>query len=286
MEGLINPQTLVRYISDRQNENGGYTFARQAESNAQDTYYALEILRMLNVKPANANKTIEFLQSLQYQDGRFDSVKIAYYVISALSFLGAGTKKSIDQTSLHLEALIEGLENPHVYTEATSEIENVCFASKLLCLLNLPLDSERIIKHLLKMQNDSGSFGRKRFSRIASTFYALRILKLMGYDVRSLVNTSGWIRQCEVVGGGFLADPDLTSPFMIMEDTYFGVVSLETLGETLRHPQATIDLIMKFQNSNGGFRRSVFLGISEFESTYQALSCIESILKPFSLLTR
>jgi hypothetical protein len=129
------------------------------------------------------------------------------------------------------------------------------------------------------MQNDDGSFGDKRFSGIASTFYALGILKLMGYGVKSLTNTLSWIRKHEVVNGGFTADPDFFSPFMIMEDTYFGVVSLEALGETLRFPQATLRLITKFQNSNGGFRRSIFLGISEFESTYQALSCIESILK-------
>ena len=41
-------------------------------------------------------------------------------------------------------------------------------------------------KQISKLQNNDGSFGNKRFSRIASTFYALKILKLLGYDIRKL----------------------------------------------------------------------------------------------------
>jgi hypothetical protein len=66
---------------------------------------------------------------------------------------------------------------------------------------------------------------------------------------------------------------------MIMENIYFGVKSLEVLDEACRHPQETLELIAKFQNPNGGFRRSIFLGISDFESTYQAISTMETILK-------
>jgi len=64
-----------------------------------------------------------------------------------------------------------------------------------------------------------------------------------------------------------------------LEDTYFGVKALEVLDESLRYPKETLKYVVKFQNPNGGFRRSIFLGISDFESTYQALSSIETILK-------
>ncbi|MBS7634556.1 hypothetical protein KEJ34_03530 [Candidatus Bathyarchaeota archaeon] len=44
-----------------------------------------------------------------------------------------------------------------------------------------------------------------------------------------------------------------------------------------------VRFVAKFQNPNGGFRRSVFLGISDFESTYQALSSIEVLLSSSGL---
>ena len=52
----------------------------------------------------------------------------------------------------------------------------------------------------------------------------------------------------------------------------------EILGEGLRFPSRTLDLIVKFQNGNGGFRRSIFLGISTFESTYYAISACLAIV--------
>ena len=274
----MNTRAIVYYILERQNEDGGYTFARGAESNAQDSYYALEILRMLDAEPTNVDKTVRFVQGLQHSDGGFDSVKAAFYVITILSQLGAKPTKPIDQTTLSLEILIEGLENPHVYIEAISEIESIYLTVKLLNQLNL--SSDRIVKQILKIQNIDGSFGSRTFSRLASTFYALGILRLMGYDVKALPNTLTWIRQCEIPTGGFTADPEISSPYIVMEDIYFGIKSLEALGETCRFPLANLDLIAKFQNPNGGFRRSVFLGISEFESTYQALSSIKTILTP------
>jgi hypothetical protein len=50
------------------------------------------------------------------------------------------------------------------------------------------------------------------------------------------------------------------------------------LNEEVYYPKETLMFIAKFQNPNGGFRRSIFLGISEFESTYQALSSIEALM--------
>lgn len=275
---MINTKSIATYIFERQNEDGGYTFARGAESNAQDTYYAIKILRMLDTKPTNMDKTIRFLQGLQHQDGSFDSIKGAYYVITTLSFLGAKPIKPLEETALSLEILIEGLENPQIYIEALSEIEDIYLAVKLLDSINFPLNSERVTKQILKIQNDDGSFGSRRFSRLASTYYALAILKLIGYDVKALPNTLKWIRQCEIQSGGFTDGSEISSPYIVMEDIYFGVKSLEALDETCRFPKATLELIAKFQNPNGGFRRSIFLGISDFESTYQALSSIKTIL--------
>jgi hypothetical protein len=109
----------------------------------------------------------------------------------------------------------------------------------------------------------------------------LKTLKILDYDVRIPRNVSYWIRRCEVPSGGFIAEPGLSSTYMVMEDIYYGVKALEVLNEKCRYPKETLEVIVKFQNPNGGFRRSIFLGISDFESTYQAVSTIKTIIAQF-----
>ena len=270
---------IVDYIRERQNEDGGYSFCRGAESNAEDTYYAIEILRMLEVKPRNMDKTVAFLQGLQYQDGRFDSVKVAYYVTTTLTCLGSKPLKPISKVVRFSEGMIEKWESADVYIEAVSEIENLYLAVEILKTFNSLKNSEDVQKHVLRLQNNDGSFGSERFSRIASTFYALKTLILLGYNVKTLCDVLRWIRRCEVPSGGFVSSPEESSTHM--EDTYFGVKALKVLNEIPRYPQKTLKFVAWFQNPNGGFRRSIFLGISDFESTYQAVSVLKTLLTLF-----
>ena len=47
---------IVDYVVSRQNMDGGYTFCLGAESNAQDTYYGLATLQLLNEAFPNPEK--------------------------------------------------------------------------------------------------------------------------------------------------------------------------------------------------------------------------------------
>ena len=257
--------------------DGGYTFCQGAESNAQDTFYAIETLNILRVPPRNVDRTIKFMRDLQHSDGSFDSVQVAYYVTAVLSRLRAELAKPINSFLESLRALIEKFENQDVYIEAASEFETLYYAVELIKRHGSLQSIVQLQKQISKLQNNDGSFGNKRFSRIASTFYALKILKLLGYDIRKLHGVLRWIRRCEVPNGGFTAEPEASSEYMVMEDLYYGVKALEILNERCRYPKENLKLIAKLQNSNGGFRRSVFLGISNFESTYQAVSVLKTL---------
>jgi len=219
------------------------------------------------------------MQSLQHPDGGFDSVKVAYYVTTVLSRLGAELTRPICNFVESLKFLISKFHNQEVYVEAPSEFETLYYTVELLRKYSSLRSAVNVQKQLLEMQNSDGSFGDKRFSRIASTFYALKILKLLGYEVGRLHSVLRWIRQCEVPSGGFTAEPKTSTVYMVLEDTYYGVMALKVLNEGCRYPKETLRLIAKFQNPNGGFRRSIFLGISDFESTYRAVSIIKGLLQ-------
>jgi len=78
-------------------------------SNAQDTYYALRILAMLEVKPRNVERTVGFLQGLQREDGNFDSVKVAFYVIMSLSQFSYSLAKNAYLLMRSFDVILRGL---------------------------------------------------------------------------------------------------------------------------------------------------------------------------------
>jgi hypothetical protein len=281
LKDLINVDDVVEYILERQNSDGGYTFCRWTESNAQDTFYALNILDILGVEPPKADETISFMKSLQHRDGRFDSIKVAYYVVKSLLRFGEKPLRPLKGFNEYFPSLIGSLESPYIDVETLSEVESIYLLVDLSRTLNIEVDSEKIIDGLLKIKNLDGSFGSAKRSRIASTCYALGTLKALNYNISELNDTLKWIRLHEHYEGGFTYDPKAAPIYL--EDTYFGIKSLEILNERITYPMETLRFVARFQNPNGGFRRSIFLGISDFESTYQALSSIKSLLSSLGL---
>jgi hypothetical protein len=274
----IRIQGVLQYIQMRQNEDGGYSFARGAESSAADTYYGIQILKMLGAEPKNVTKTIDFMKGLQHEDGSFDSINVAYYVAKTLDELGAKPQKPFKHFILSLQSAHGGFGVLEADLESPSELEVTYLSLELLRLVEHNLSFEKTKDLILTRQNYDGSFGKYGYSRLGATYHALASLSLLGFDVRTLRRTEEWVRQCEIPSGGFRTAPESHDPYFIMDDIYFGVKCLDVLGKNCRFPSQTLDLAAKFQNENGGFRRSVFLGISTFESTYHAISACSIIL--------
>jgi len=278
LEKRIRIDKVLCYIQKRQNEDGGYSFARGAESSAADTYYGIQILKMLGAEPENVTKTIDFMKCLQHEDGSFDSINVTYYVVETLDELGAKPRKPFKHFILSLQSAHGGFGVLEADLESPSELEVTYLSLALLRLVEHNLSFEKTKDLILTRQNYHSSFGKYGYSRLGATYHALASLSLLGFDVRTLRRTEEWVRQCEIPSGGFRTAPESHDPYFIMDDIYFGVKCLDVLGKNCRFPSQTLDLAAKFQNENGGFRRSVFLGISTFESTYHAISACSIIL--------
>ena len=262
----------------RQNEDGGYSFARGAESSGADTYYATQVFKMLGAEQGNVAKTINFMKSLQREDGSFDSVNVAYYVAKTLDELGARLQRPLKDFILSLQTARGGFGVLEADIESPSELEATYLSLELLKLVEHNLSFSKTKDVILTCQNPDGSFGRSGYSRLGATYHALASLSLLGFDVRALRDAEEWVRSCEIASGGFRTNPESFDPYFIMDDVYFGVKCLDVFGTNYRFPSQTLDLIARFQNGNGGFRRSIFLGISTFESTWHAISASSTIL--------
>ena len=79
---------VINYISERYcKEAGGFCFYRLEEPNGSDTYYALATLKLLDSLYGD-DKTVRYLKRTQCEDGTFESIFAAFYVIKSLQLLG------------------------------------------------------------------------------------------------------------------------------------------------------------------------------------------------------
>lgn len=83
----INLEKVLEYIEKRRHEDGGYCFVSQlADTNINDTYYAVKIYSLLGMEVPEKEKTIEFLYNSAQMQTAAVGVAMA---IEALSILGA-----------------------------------------------------------------------------------------------------------------------------------------------------------------------------------------------------
>ena len=64
-----------------------------------------------------------------------------------------------------------------------------------------------------------------------------------------------------------------------LEPTFYATRGLELQNETPTCPRRHVWFIRQLQNPNGGFRRSLELGISNFQNTYRALAVVDSMMR-------
>jgi hypothetical protein len=272
LDNGIQVSPIISYIRNRQNADGGYTFAQWTESSAEDTFFAIRILEMLKTKPLRVADTIRFLRELQYSDGSYDSVKVAHYCNTVLSALGSTPRFDMSSYNHSLLGMLGGLGSLDVNIETSSELET----TYLTLLLLKHVDNARsgnTIKLILSRLNADGSFGRSGYSRLASVHYALASLRLLNSNLQSLNGTLKWLRYCELPIGGFTSTPRDTS-YLVIDELYHGLSALQCFEANPLCASAHMQLLSRFQNGNGGFRRSIFMGISTFESTFYALTCL------------
>jgi len=262
-------QNIINYVLVRQNNDGGYAFAQGLESNAQDTYYGLAILRLLKAPFPNLEQTMRWLHEF-VRDSHYSH----YYVAKALNLSGEGPDKNLKDFLCSIRDSRMGFGTIDVYVEVASEFEATLMITELVNIAGVKIKRDKIIGWLLSYQNKDGGFGAHAYSNLNSTYHAVASLFNLGYDVKSLKGALGYVRSCEKPSGGFTVIPSSSSPYM--EHVYSGVSTLDLLGERGRYPENTTQFVFSCQNANGGFARTD-MGISTFEDTFFAVNIMRGI---------
>jgi hypothetical protein len=260
---------ITDYVVNRQNADGGYTFCQGAESNLQDTYYGLAMLSLLRGNFPDVEKTVKFID-----DARLDSIYSTYYVTKALLLLGKSIGPKLKKSLLSILNSKNYFGSTVLFSEPSSEFTTTFMALELAHLLKVKVNTEEVANWLLNSRNDDGGFGIQGHSNLNSTYYAIASIHLLKESFHGQRETIVFVRKCEKPHGGFTVIPINFTPYM--EHTYYGVMTLNLLGEKSRYPLQTIDFVLGCQNNNGGFARSD-LGISTFESTFQAVEVLRKL---------
>ena len=265
---------IIDYVVNRQNKDGGYSFCQGADdSNAQDTYYGLAILSLLNANFPNIEKTVRFIKEI-----RLDNIYSTYYATKASLLLGKDIDADLKKQFASILDSKQYFGFTSFFSEVSSEFTTIFMSLELADLLKINVATNEVVEWLLNFKNEDGGFGTHGQSNINSTYYAIASISLLKGSLKDPYETIKFARACEKPYGGFTVIPVNFMPYM--EHTYYGVMTLDLLGEKSRYPMQTVDWILKCQNKNGGFARSD-LGISSFIDTYYAVSLLQKLMPTY-----
>jgi len=262
-------KSVIAYVLERRNGDGGYAFSRGTESNAQDTYCALAILRLLKVPFPGVQQTARWLEG-------FDpySLHSQYYMTKALELCAETLGQSLSDHWPHLHVSKTRFEAMDLHAGSSFWFNAIYMVTELMSTIDTEVDRKKTVRLLLSCSNDDGGFGVHSYSDLTSTYHALSSLHNLGFLIRSLKGVAEYVRSCEMLSGGFTLVPN-TSPAH-MEHAYHGVASLSLLEERPKYPQQIARFVFRCQRSNGGFARSE-AGISTLEDTYYAIDTLRRL---------
>lgn len=271
----VNIDAVLKYLEERRHKDGGYCFVSVLdETNINDTYYALRIYDLLGMEVPEKEKTIEFLyDSLKPQQA---AVALAM-AMEALGILGA-KDLALEKIELFSEKydplngkFAVGLGGSEEFGTATP-LEATYWIIRAFNAVGYKIDGnarEKIRDFVLSFKRGHG-FGVKQ-PTTTMTYQALFSLNALGYDALKTPH----FKRCEVYGG-FTEVPYSLPPYL--EPTFYAIRGMRLIREKPLYIKAHINFIRTLQNPNGGFRRSIEMGISNFQNTYRALKALSELL--------
>lgn len=258
------------------NKNGSFSPSPNFEPNIISTFYALQILSLVQV-PFYSEECTKYILNLQSTDGSFcfdnfgqkDS-RFDCCAVLALKILDNMQQSKLSNTDLHEIKLLlmnERKGDLSFRPEVTSDITKKLFLNQKelagsICssyinqsfLESIGFDQNLYLKYILELQNFDGGFGqiKNSESHVAQTFCVISSLKVL--DQLDKINTEKAIEYIvyrQQTSGGFNGRIDKEEDSCY---SFFALASLEMMDSIeLVNKQALIKFILSCQKLNGGF---------------------------------
>ncbi len=239
----IDTSRIVKYLKEREKEEGGFSLAPDLYPDVQDTYYAIRTLQLLEVE-INRSKMANYLKSvMSWID--FSSPRAVYLIVYL--HLYAGMKLPVPVIDL----LKEGWSRfrPFDAQYFSNEI------MKLLTQPLKPLSSSSLFKF---HPQDSLQSLRKKVSILLD-------LKI-DFNRQEIIK---WVQSCQSGDGGFGFHPRTKTSYM--ENIFCALEILSKLQALPRRIDTCREYILGCQTKSGGYGRAL-MSFPFIESTFQAVA--------------
>ena len=265
----INIDSVLSYIENRRNSDGGYNTVGIEPSSAVDTFFAVATHNVLESLPTDRHHIVNFMTAME-RARALRSLKGRYVFIETIKLLGG----KID-LSYQTEAILKFQNNrggfglgEDIYIEIYSELESTFYAVESLCMLCCKIDDTAVVNYVLSFRNNDGGYGGKGFSTLPTTFFALKILERFNQDKEIAKSREFLDSRNDLKKRGST----------YIEDIYWLTESLSALGGKPQNHEAIVDFVTACQRSdNHGFTRSANGGIADFEYTYYAVKVLKGL---------
>jgi hypothetical protein len=280
----INIEKLRNFVLSRRGSDGGFTFCKPLPSSLPETYYAVYVLKSIDAEIPDRGALVDFL----YGSIR-EEVYAIFYTLSCLTLLEERLPDFSGFLLERLEEILQRLEPPsqepsqtmrvmdYGGTTATysfnmpSILREVYTITSSLRLLRKSIPDE--VRDFVERFRKGGGFGIGS-PNLQETHYCLFVLNRGGENIIAFIG------QHECPAGGFTKSPGSYPPYL--EETYHALSSLKLLefrysGNEVQKIHKIQKYIASLQNPNGGFRRSIYGGISTLEDSYYAVASLRIV---------
>ncbi len=273
IEEIIDVESLKSYVLSKRAKDGGFAFCYPLPSSLPETYYAVFILKTLDEEIEEKEKLVSYLHSSLRMNPHS-----VYFVLKTLNLLNENLP---DVSNFAIERLNKAMSRvvSSVSSEKLHEAESGVTATYSFDMPNVLREIHSLVTvlRLLKVKSrevekakkfienfrKNGGYGVKN-PNLEETYYCVSI---KGGDDKVVK----FVMDREWRDGGFCKVPNSYPPYI--EDTYFAIECLYLSNYKYRDFR-TLRYISELQNSDGGFRRSIYLGTSSLEFSYYAVASI------------
>jgi hypothetical protein len=241
MKNIKTSEVKEFVLSHEQSE--GFSFSCDAPATLEDTCYALQILRMINIpypkeKITDFVKTIdmghllpkhiyhllhlEMIETFEIDENIFsnDDIESIFYI--------AKIAKEINQKII-LEKIKKQFSDK--WTKPCEELHELCFKVVIMKLSGIGFDEQLFISAINRFQNSDGGFGFREYSTsfLENCYIAIETLSLLKANPENVSQCIRFTMSCQANNGGF-GRQSITVP--TLESTYYAIKIIEKLSET------------------------------------------------------
>jgi len=266
----VDTDSLHSFVQDHRMPSGGYLATVIRHPHFEPTYFALEILSVLEESHHPTEIPPRIMENIEEIISGFESL---YKLLSILS----------DEVSIISPSELRNEIREYILSN-NIELSELHYSLLLVNKFKFSLDrdeKETVLGFVQEIHDENGGYGNKPTQK--STYHAVQCLDIIGEKNRIKSDIIPWIRQSRVKSSGYgylekntvVSDPNLLS-------TYYSTATLDTLDYRWEQKEELKNFILDCRLDVGGFQGEPIESAPEnrsLKATYFGIKSLQKVFK-------